>query len=65
VEALVTKAAVVDSVPHSKTLVIWDNWASQHHAVWDYYPEERWGDRVSVVTGDAPRAQLDLSAVAE
>ena len=46
-------------------LVIWDNWASQHHAVWDYYPEERWGDRVSVVTGEAPRARIELSAAAE
>jgi taurine dioxygenase len=25
------------------TLVFWDNWATQHHAVWDYYPDERWG----------------------
>jgi len=32
-----------------KSLLIWDNWATQHHAVWDYYPEERWGERVSVV----------------
>lgn len=38
------------------SLLIWDNWASQHHAVWDYYPEERWGERVSVVNGTAPRA---------
>jgi len=37
-------------------LLVWDNWATQHHAVWDYYPEERWGDRVSVVTQDRPRA---------
>ncbi|RAU20537.1 taurine dioxygenase [Paramagnetospirillum kuznetsovii] len=37
-------------------LLLWDNWATQHHAVWDYYPEERWGDRVSVVTGNSPRA---------
>jgi taurine dioxygenase len=29
------------------TLLFWDNWATQHHAVWDYYPEERWGERVS------------------
>lgn len=47
------------------TLVIWDNWASQHHAIWDYYPEERWGERVSVVTGEAPRARLDLQQAAE
>jgi taurine dioxygenase len=31
------------------SLVIWDNWATQHHAVWDYYPQERRGERVSVV----------------
>lgn len=30
------------------TLLVWDNWAVQHHAVWDYYPFERWGERVSV-----------------
>jgi len=37
------------------TLVVWDNWAVQHHAVWDYYPFERWGARVSAVDG-APKA---------
>ncbi|MGD0640185.1 MAG: TauD/TfdA family dioxygenase [Roseiarcus sp.] len=37
------------------TLALWDNWAVQHHAVWDYYPFERWGARVSVVDG-APKA---------
>lgn len=47
------------------SLVIWDNWASQHHAIWDYYPHERWGERVSVVTGEAPRARLDLPQAAE
>jgi taurine dioxygenase len=47
------------------SLLVWDNWASQHHAVWDYYPEERWGERVSVVTGEAPRARIDLSVAAE
>ena len=49
----------------SNSLLVWDNWASQHHAVWDYYPEERWGERVSVVTGEAPRARLDFSEAAE
>jgi len=38
------------------SLLVWDNWASQHHAVWDYYPAERWGERVSLVTDDRPRA---------
>lgn len=36
------------------TLVFWDNWAVQHQAVWDYYPFERWGERVSVVGGQRP-----------
>lgn len=29
------------------TVLFWDNWATQHHAVWDYFPEPRWGERVS------------------
>lgn len=37
-------------------LLFWDNWATQHHAVWDYYPEERWGERASIVIGERPRA---------
>ncbi|MDT3670351.1 MAG: TauD/TfdA family dioxygenase [Aromatoleum sp.] len=37
-------------------LVFWDNWAVQHQAVWDYYPFERWGERVSVVGGHTPVA---------
>jgi taurine dioxygenase len=41
----------------ANALLVWDNWATQHHAVWDYYPEERWGDRVSVVVpGQRPTA---------
>ncbi|HMS21035.1 TauD/TfdA family dioxygenase [uncultured Sphingorhabdus sp.] len=31
------------------TLTIWDNVATQHHAVWDYYPESRYAERISVV----------------
>ena len=31
------------------TLTIWDNMATQHHAVWDYFPNSRYGERVSVV----------------
>lgn len=30
------------------TLVIWDNRRTQHLALWDYYPETRRGERVSV-----------------
>jgi taurine dioxygenase len=37
------------------TLVLWDNLAVQHHAVWDYYPYSRYGKRVSIV-GDRPKA---------
>jgi alpha-ketoglutarate-dependent taurine dioxygenase len=31
------------------TLVFWDNRATHHHAVWDYYPHSRYGERVSIV----------------
>jgi taurine dioxygenase len=37
------------------TLLQWDNWATLHQAVWDYYPFERWGERVSAVSGNRPR----------
>ncbi len=37
------------------TLVFWDNWATQHHAVWDYFPGERWGERVSSVIEQSPQ----------
>jgi taurine dioxygenase len=37
------------------TLVFWDNRCTQHHAVWDYYPFSRYGERVSIV-GAAPVA---------
>ena len=35
------------------TLTLWDNRCTQHHAVWDYYPHSRKGERVSVL-GDEP-----------
>ena len=35
------------------TLVFWDNRCTQHHAVWDYYPHSRYGERVSIV-GEPP-----------
>ncbi len=31
------------------TLTFWDNRCTQHHAVWDYYPESRYGERVSII----------------
>jgi taurine dioxygenase len=35
------------------SLVFWDNRCTQHHAVWDYYPFSRYGERVSIV-GERP-----------
>lgn len=35
----------------ARTLVIWDNIATQHHAVWDYFPHTRHAERVSVIGG--------------
>jgi taurine dioxygenase len=37
------------------SLLVWDNWATQHHAVWDYFPEPRHGERVSVLIETPPR----------
>ena len=31
------------------TLTFWDNRVTQHHSVWDYYPNTRYGRRVSIV----------------
>ncbi len=36
-------------------MVFWDNRCTQHHAVWDYYPFSRYGQRVTVV-GERPQA---------
>jgi taurine dioxygenase len=38
------------------TVVLWDNRAVHHHAVWDYYPETRRGERVTVRQSQAPQA---------
>ncbi|HWA62786.1 MAG TPA: TauD/TfdA family dioxygenase [Caulobacteraceae bacterium] len=37
------------------TLVFWDNRCTQHQAIWDYYPLERSGYRVSII-GERPTA---------
>jgi taurine dioxygenase len=37
------------------TVTFWDNRSTQHHAVWDYYPARRYGQRVSIV-GDRPES---------
>jgi len=38
------------------TLVLWDNRAVHHHATWDYYPETRRGERVTIRATEPPRA---------
>jgi taurine dioxygenase len=34
---------------YPNTLTFWDNRAVQHHAVWDYFPYSRHGQRISIV----------------
>ena len=38
------------------SLVFWDNRCTQHHAVWDYYPHSRYGERVSIIGDQRPAA---------
>ena len=38
------------------TLTFWDNRCTQHHAVWDYWPHSRYGERVSIVAAPRPAA---------
>jgi len=38
------------------TLTFWDNRCTQHHSVWDYYPDSRYGERVSIVGDLRPAA---------
>ncbi|NCF32189.1 MAG: taurine dioxygenase [Proteobacteria bacterium] len=37
------------------TLTLWDNRCTQHHAVWDYWPESRYGERVSILCTEPPK----------
>lgn len=37
------------------TLVLWDNRSTQHYAVWDYFPNNRYGERVSIVEQTSPQ----------
>ncbi len=37
------------------TLTMWDNLSTQHHAVWDYFPHSRYGERVSIVAAERPK----------
>jgi len=36
------------------TLVVWDNRSTQHNAVWDYFPQRRYGERVSIIDPQPP-----------
>lgn len=36
------------------TLVFWDNRCTQHFAVWDYHPNHRRGERVTIEAAEAP-----------
>lgn len=36
------------------TLTLWDNRSTQHHAVWDYYPHSRYGERIAIVGQGRP-----------
>ena len=38
------------------TLTFWDNRCTQHHAVWDYWPNTRHGERVSILGTQRPAA---------
>ena len=42
------------------SIVLWDNRCVQHHAVWDYFPETRIGERVTV-QGTAPAAPCTVN----
>ena len=42
------------------TLVLWDNRAVHHHAVWDYYPHSRTGERVTVRCPEPPQAFAEV-----
>ena len=38
------------------TLTFWDNRCTQHHAIWDYWPDTRSGERVSILGTVRPAA---------
>ncbi|MEM8766072.1 MAG: TauD/TfdA family dioxygenase [Pseudomonadota bacterium] len=44
-------------------IAFWDNRATQHFALWDYWPEERKGHRVTIA-GERPYFDADAEAIA-
>jgi taurine dioxygenase len=44
------------------TLTLWDNRCTQHHAVWDYYPHSRYGERVSMIDDERPSGVDSVNA---
>jgi len=36
-----------------RSIALWDNRCAQHQAMWDYFPQKRYGQRVTVA-GDKP-----------
>ena len=38
----------------ARSVAFWDNRCAQHQAIWDYFPQRRYGHRVTVA-GDVPR----------
>ena len=40
------------------TLTFWDNRCTQHHAIWDYYPHSRYGERVSIMGKERPKVAI-------
>ena len=43
------------------TLVMWDNRCTQHFAVWDYHPNHRRGERVTIQADARPQAAFPAS----
>ena len=42
------------------TLVFWDNRCTQHRAIWDYYPQRRYGERITLLGSPIKSAQTNV-----